>query len=143
MTHVNDLRYGCKILLHRYVFIGSEPELKHYWSGFKFETYNKWKWYFRYRCALLQVQYPKRFVELVPFNFEYQLPADQIRKRLTDRQRSAKAKITEFTNKIELAKKHWNKLFPIEDDDLYQRAMAKVEVKRREVVELQNQIDAL
>ena len=79
----------------------------------------------------------------MPFNFEYQLPADQIRKRLTDRQRSAKAKVTEFTNKIELAKKQWNELFPIEEDNLYKRAMAKVEGKRREVIELQNQIDAL
>lgn len=143
LGHVNDLRYGCKILLHRSSSMASEPELKHYWTGFKFECYNKWRWYFRYRCALLQVQYPKRYAEFVSFNFEYQPPINEIRKRLIDRQRSAKAKVTEFANKIELAKKHWNQLFPIEEDDLYKRAMGKVESKKKEVIELQNQIDAL
>jgi len=143
ITHVSDFRFGCKILLHWGDMISSEPQLKNYWTNFRFENYMKWQWYFRYRCALLQVQHPKKYVELVPFKFEYQPPNDEIRKRLTDRQRSAKAKVTEFTNKIELAKKQWNKLFPIEEDDLYKRAMARIEEKNQQIIELQNQIDEL
>lgn len=143
IQHIDFKRYGCKIILHRQAFQGSEGKLMHYWTGLPFKTYMKFQWYFQYRAALIKVQNPRLFVEICPFQYDHVLKVDEIRKRLTDRQRSAKAKVTEFTNKIELAKRHWNQLFPIEEDDLYKRAMTKLELKKNEVTELQNQIDAL
>lgn len=33
------------------------------WSGLRFELLIKYRWYFNYRAALLQIQYPKYIVE--------------------------------------------------------------------------------
>lgn len=140
---VANFRYGCKILLHHKVNMTADPELKHHWDGYSYEQYNKWGWYFRYRQALLQVQYPKRYVELVPFRYEYVPPKEQQIKRLTDKMRAAKAKHTHYMKQIELAKAHWNEIFPIEEHPDYIRAMAKIEQKEALVIELENQIAEL
>lgn len=94
------------------------------WSNLRFELRNKYDWYFKYRAALLQVKYPCYVVECYWGNE----PAtgktlDQIRK---DRIRSKKAKITEFKNKLEKARKEWSSMFPIEDDEFYQKAVSKI-----------------
>ena len=53
--NVNFQRYGCTILLHRLPFAASDPEPIMIWEGLSFETYGKFKWYFRYRAALIQI----------------------------------------------------------------------------------------
>lgn len=63
-VHVNFQKYGCAIMLHRLPFYASDPELMLAWENLPFQTYGKFKWYFRYRAALIQVQHPKRFVEI-------------------------------------------------------------------------------
>lgn len=140
---VENFRYGCKILLHRRDHITTGSKLMHYWDGYNFAQYNKWRWYFRYRQALLQGQYPKRYVELVPFRYDYVPPKEQQIKRLTDKMRAAKAKRTHYMKQIELAKAHWNEIFPIEEHPDYIRAMAKIEQKEALVIELENQIAEL
>lgn len=35
------------------------------WAGLRYELRLKWDWYFKYRAALLQVQYPKHTVEIL------------------------------------------------------------------------------
>ena len=138
-----NFRYGCKILLHCTTHIAAEPELKHFWDGYSYECFNKWQWYFRYRQALLQVQYPKRYVELVTFNYEYIAPKEQQLKRLKDKLTSAKALHTSWMRKMELAKEHWNEIFPIEEHPDYIRAMAKVQQKQALAIELENKIAVL
>ena len=36
------------------------------WSDLPFSVRNKWDWYFKYRAALLQVKYPKYYVQMRP-----------------------------------------------------------------------------
>ncbi|MDV7392136.1 hypothetical protein RZS08_12305, partial [Arthrospira platensis SPKY1] len=90
-----------------------------------------------------QVKYPKRYVELVPFKYEYVQPKDQQIKRLTDKMRAAKAKRTHYMRQIELARKHWDQIFPIEEHPDYIRVMEKVEQKQALIIELETQIGAL
>ena len=64
-------------------------------------------------------------------------------KRLIDRQRSAKAKITETQNKLDKARANWNSLFPIEDEENYKKAMAYIFEKRQSIKDFQDEIDKL
>jgi hypothetical protein len=94
------------------------------WKGLRFELRRKYDWYFKYRAALLQVKYPKLEVQVWWGND----PAtgktlEQIRK---DKIKAKKAKITEYKNKIQKARESWNRIFPIEDDVFYKRALAKI-----------------
>ena len=91
----------------------------------------------------MQVQHPRKRVEFVPFSYEYVPPKEQQIKRLTDKMRAAKAKHTHYMKQIELAKAHWNEIFPIEEHPDYIRAKAKVEQKEALVIELENQIAEL
>jgi hypothetical protein len=84
----------------------------------------KYDWYFKYRAALLQVKYPKYIVECIWGNEPAQgRTLQQIRE---SKIRAKKAKTSELNNKIIIAKKNWARLFPIEDDILYQKAIAKI-----------------
>lgn len=143
MQSVEDFRYGCKLLLHRADHGAADPDLVHYWGGYSFHQYAKWRWYFRYRQALLQVQHPRRYVELVQFKYEYVPPKAQQLKRLVDKKRAAKAKHTHYRNQIELARQHWNEIFPIEDHPDYIRAVKKLEEKKALIIDLESQIEAL
>lgn len=141
--NVAGFKYGCKILLHHAQHGASDPELMHFWDCYNYELYCKWQWYFRYRQALLQVQHPKRYVELVPFKYPYVPPKDQLIKRLQDKLRAAKSNHTQLTNKINLAKDHWNQLFPIEDDPDYIWAMEKVNQKYAIIQDLEQRLRLL
>lgn len=142
-AHVSDFKYGCAIILHRLSFHASDGKLMHYYTNFTFEQYSKWGWYFRYRQALIQVQYPKQFVELRPFKFDYIPKEEEIKKRLKNKLTSAKAKRTEWNRKLGRYKASWNSLFPIEDDPNYQNALLKIQEKEQSIIDLQNQIDEL
>lgn len=63
-VHVNFQRYGCAIMLHNRPFYASDATMVMIWEGLPFATYSRYKWYFRYRAALIQVQHPKQFVEI-------------------------------------------------------------------------------
>lgn len=141
--HVQDKRFGCKILLHQRSHVAADPILLKYYSGFKFETYNKWRWFFRYRTARYQIDHPRKMVELREFSFDY-LPSDEEKKqRIKNKLRSAKAKVTEWTNKLEAYKANHNSLFPVEDHPLYQKAVAKVEAKKIEVQQYEEELSQL
>ena len=96
-----------------------------HWSGLKWKLRLKWDWYFNYRAALAQVQHPKYGVE---YTWGHK-PAkgkslDEIRKVKII---SKKAQISKYENLLLKAKQNWNQLFPIEDDEMYRRAVAKVD----------------
>jgi hypothetical protein len=95
------------------------------WHNMPFPIRMKYDWYFKYRAALLQIKYPKCEIESVWGSEEATgQTAENLRR---NKQIASKRKISTFKNKLELAKKEWNSLFPIENDDLYKRAVAKIE----------------
>ncbi|HPV55484.1 MAG TPA: hypothetical protein PKW61_00030 [Tenuifilaceae bacterium] len=102
------------------------------WANLRFELRVKYDWYFKYRAALLQIKYPKHTVQ-THWGSE---PA--LGKFLENLKRNKiiakKRKITEFENKLKLAEKNWNSLFPIHEDIFYQKATAKIERLKKELV---------
>jgi len=94
------------------------------WSGLKWELRLKYDWYFKYRAALLQVKYPK--FEVQTYWGNEPATGKTLEAILQDKIRAKKSKITQFKNKLELAKATWSSLFPIEDDIDYQRAVEKI-----------------
>jgi len=124
--------------------VGPDRVIEKVWSNLKFIQITHRQWYFRRVAAKMQLDNPFRVYcfEMHRTLNEQDATKAQI-KRLIDKQRSAKAKITEITNKIEHARANWNRLFPIEEDDSYKKAMAKIFQKRQDVVGLQKEIDKL
>lgn len=104
------------------------------WTGLKWQLRLKYDWYFKYRSALLQVKYP-RFEVQTYWGHE---PAtgktlEEIRQ---SKIKAKKAKITEYKNKIEKARKNWQNIFPIEDDTYFQKAIEKIKRLEFEVKSL-------
>lgn len=108
------------------------------WDNLRFKLRIKYDWYFKYRAALLQVKHPRFKVETCWGN----KPA--IGKTLLqfkkDKIKSKKSKITEYKNKLNLAKQNWISLFPIEDDPFYQKAEMKINRLENELKILQNEL---
>ena len=75
-------KFGCQILLHRGKSHESGAESHYFVKGLSFDLFTKYRWYFRYRAALLQVQYPMRYVELRQFDYEHKPEKAELRKRL-------------------------------------------------------------
>ena len=138
--HVEDKRFGCKIIRHNQDYAGSDPTTLRYFSGFKFEAYMKWRWYFRYLTAKYQLESPKLLVEVRQFNVVWIPPAEEKKKRLKNKLRSAKAKVTEWSRKLEEYKANHNSLFPAEDHPRYKQALEKVEAKRLAVEMLKKEL---
>jgi hypothetical protein len=96
----------------------------HIWSDMKWQLRVRYQWYFNYRAALLQVKYPRYIVEVISGNEPAKGKAlEQIKE---DKRRAKKAKITQYKNKLQKARQNWTSLFPIEEDELYQKAVQKI-----------------
>ena len=94
------------------------------WEGFTLAQLVKWSWYFRYREALMVIKYPRCEVTLTKGQQE---PSERTAENIfKNRLRAKKAKITEIKNKIAWVENEWDELFPVETDELYQRAKAKL-----------------
>ena len=94
----------------------------------------KWKWYFEYRTALLQVKYPKAYIESAWGQREPEQSLEVLKQiRLKHKISAKKRKITEWKNKIKTYKDEWTSLFPIEEDPQYIQAMNKVKEKEDEL----------
>lgn len=112
------------------------------WRMLPHEVLIKWRWYFDYRAALYKVQNPRKYVE-IRAGWEVQEAIDPIaheRLMLKRKITSCKAKITEWTRKVETGAEQLRKrspMFPIENEPGYQAAIAKVEAKRCELEQLQ------
>lgn len=148
--HVDQKRYGCKIILHKAKHETADRELLRYWNGFMFRAYMKWRWYFRYLTAKYQVENPCYYVEWCEFSYDYVEPKDRAIKRVKDKLRSAKAKITQWTTKIRMFEAEYEEkqaavLFPVpitENKD-YIAALEKIEKKKKLAEELENQLSVL
>lgn len=142
-THVSYKRFGCQIRIHNNSFKGSSSKIVKRFDGFTFEQFMKWRWYFRYLTAKHQVNNPRVFVELDEFNYEF-IPEKQDQlKRLKNRAKSARAKITEWKNKLIKFEKSYTEIFPITENPYYIKAMNKVNEKECLLNSLLKDIDAL
>ena len=138
-----DKRFGCKIILFEGKSEGPLKDTVEYWTGFKLATYRKWQWYFRYRAALYQVKHPQQYVKLHEFNYDYVPPKTEKIKRLKDRIRATKAKITQWTNVIESHQQNNAELFPVTEHPDYERSMDKIESKKATLNELELELNCL
>ena len=109
-----------------------------FWDGLPFFVRIKYDWYFRYRAALLQVQNPK--LEVVVFWGNEPAVGKPLSDILRNKIIRKKGKITEYENKLRLAAKHWNSLFPIEEDDTYIKYCQKLERLKAELTEIQQEL---
>ena len=115
---------------------GDYPVIEHMmWTELPFNTRIKFDWYFRYRAALLQIKYPKFIVSQdwgsQPMNKQQEVQSNK------NKIRAKKGKITEMERKLELAKKTWTEIFPIEEDPLFLQAVAKIDRLKHELKQLE------
>ncbi len=133
-------RWGCVIQLHRQSYYCSDSKTVHHWTGYKFENFMRWKWYFRYRAALLQVQNPYVLVEIREYQFDIALADKEKERHLRAKLTAAKRKHTEYLNKVEQARQIWQELFPIESDPLFEKVMGKISRLKVRISELEEEI---
>ena len=128
--NVDSFRYTIKISVHRKSYKASDPKVVYFKQGLTFQLFNRWKWYFRYRAALWQVEYPRQYVELEFIQVKYVPTAVQEKQRLMNRLVAAKGKITQIQRGLAEMQSNWSQLFPIEDDPTYQRYIEKLQEYR-------------
>jgi hypothetical protein len=109
------------------------------WEGMTVQQCVKWRWYFRYRQALLQIKYPKYEVSLN--TFQQPLKKRSLNNSLINAIRGKKAKLTEARNKLRVATETWDEIFPIESDPLYPKVIAKISRLEAELQCLENQFN--
>ncbi|MGL5262538.1 MAG: hypothetical protein ACRC9P_09160 [Bacteroides sp.] len=119
MKNKLETRFFVKILLDKKQRFGGNPRVVYYRNSLKPDLYFKWRWYFEYLKARLVVKYPRGKVELMMGPYEYELPSNVYREKLTNMITAAKRNCTIFDNKVKEAKRKWHKLFPIEEDPSY------------------------
>ena len=99
------------------------------WFFFTDKLCKRWKWFFKYRAALLQIKYPKYEVEIKYSTSDVKSQKQEI--NLIERRISAKKrKVTEFFNKAEKLKQNHNELFSLEENPNY-IALKNIEQKKR------------
>lgn len=78
----------------------------------------RWKWFYKYRQALLQIKYPKADIEILYETIPVQ-SYEQQRHLLKNKIIARKRKVTEFDNKIQRFKDGYMDLFPVEENPVY------------------------
>lgn len=111
------------------------------WQNLPWEVRIKWDWYFSYRAALAQVENPRSKVVRRDWSVDAK-PIDLLRLKQKELS-AAKGQVTKIENLLQKAKDNWNKLFPIEDDLLYKKALIKHQTKLSNYNELLKEVDAL
>lgn len=107
------------------------------WEGLPFQTRSKFDWYFKYRAALIVVANPRYKVE-VRWGHTLVIPREEYEKKeRANRIRSKRSLVTKMTNRLNAYKRLYNEIFPIEDDDKYKRAMAKLSLVKQELKQLE------
>lgn len=123
MIKITEKRFCIKIIA------GSKPggnECVYFNKDFTFEQLCKWKWFFNYRAALIQVGSPKWKVDLTTSSYDYLPPIDELTITLRNKIVAKKRKITEVKNKIHFLKTNWDELFSYEEYPNYIKAMDKL-----------------
>lgn len=133
--HISDVLHFVRVTCYKKYGYGDMVE-NLFWDGMTFEVRTKWGWYFRYRECLMQVKYPKYYVEMKWGNYEPK-EEDDVEISRKNRVEHRRRKITEIERKLQRAREEHSGLFAIEDEPLYQRAVLKLERVRREKEELE------
>lgn len=136
VDNVAAKRWGCYVKLHRLPFFASDSKLVFTWDNYTFSQYMRWKWYFRYRAAMLQVQHPKQAVEIIEFHWN--LSDKEIEKiAYKNKLVAARATLTKLEDKVAAFVANWNLLFPYENEPSYQAALLRIEAQKVKVQELE------
>lgn len=106
--------------------ISALSEVVYYRNEMTVEFFQKWKWYFEYRSALLRVKYPHGFIDYTHGSYEYILPEDKYRTKVKNQYLSDKRQLSKFNNKLKNIRDNWNELFPLEQNPHWK----KIEEKR-------------
>jgi len=141
--HVDSFRYGVAIYRHRLSHYGGDAFCVMKWDGLSFAQANKYDWYFRYRAALFQIETPQQFIEIRKWNYPHVDPVKVQLLRLQNKLIAAKGAVTKIEGQLTLARNNWNALFPIEEEPLWGKAQEKLERKRKEVREIEEEITSL
>jgi hypothetical protein len=99
------------------------------WDNLPWAVRSKWNWFFTYRAARYQVQYPRANVVL-KWGIKPKTDIELI--QLKNKLAAKRGKITETANKIAYVEKNWVSLFPLETEPKYQEAVAKLARLREE-----------
>lgn len=120
---------------------GGEFIEKKYWYGYNIEWFQRWKWFFNYRSALLQIKYPKYDVDIKWGTKKPELVEDFVilRERKAKKDiTTCKRMITKYQNAISQFVEIQNKtLIPDWENSKYQKAILTLEKYKSRLVELQ------
>lgn len=105
------------------------------WSDFPNRVFQKWYWYFKYRAALLQVEYPKHRVDC-NWGVQREMSEKSETEILKNKIIAKKRKITEIDNKLNKAKSQYNEIFEFEEHPIVKRFLEKREKLTKELNEL-------
>lgn len=106
------------------------------WTGYSFDQFTRWRWYFDYRAALEKVKNPRYHVE-ASFG-RYVKEVEDLEKNRKNKIRACKAKITEMENKIGRAlEKGKSELFDIEEHPHMIAFRKKLEQKKADLIKYQ------
>lgn len=115
----------------------AEPIEKLVWREYNLDQLTKWRWYFEYRYALLRVKYPRLYIN--HDTYSYDINPNKYLIHLKNRITARKGKITKYENLLKKGIETWNQLFPIEEDEIYQKCLQKVQWNKNDLAELELQ----
>ena len=131
-----ETRLYVKILHNRKNHYRSLAEVVYFKNEMTVDFYIRWKWYFEYRAALLRVNNPKNYTELIQGTYEYIPKEKEIQKKLQDKIRGKKAKITQVKNALKKVEQEWRELWPIDEDQRHKNTINKIAEMEQELYEL-------
>lgn len=118
------------------------------WDNMTFEMRMKYDWYFKYRAALLQVKYPKMYVEVLS---GHEAAVGKTLEQIKKQKKSAlKSKITKSKNilenfkaEFESFKSSYCSLFPIEEQIEYIKYVNSIELAKSKIKRMESELDML
>lgn len=108
-----------------------------------FHFFHRWKWYFKYRAALLQVQNPRGFVSYEYGTYQYELPVDAFTTKLRNQLIAAKRELSIYERKIKFARDNWNEIFPIEDNPHWVKIQSKHKYYTDRILQLEKTLSEI
>lgn len=112
------------------------------WEGFRFTTFNKYMWYFRYRAALFQILHPRWKIDTFWGGKPIPRRGHNI-KHLKGKIAARKAHLTKYKNILYNLKANWCEIFPIEENPRYINSINKINSSALELKRLENEYEAL
>lgn len=140
VQNVEETRYSIRLVSYSKHY-GCGQYCEREWLDLRLlQITGRW-WYFRRVAAKMQLDEPKKIFEFVISRTvsKANQKAYMEKKRL-DKFRAAKAKLTKIQNRIQIAEKEWDFLFPITDDPLYQKAKVSLFAQRALVAQMEEEL---